>query len=95
MLLSQNNAPKATYRSAPAIAQSCVRQEPLWMPGRAVPGLRAGAVRVQPAPKSESKVGRWESPHDLAHDDDDVLAPRRHADEHTAVYGAALRQAER
>jgi hypothetical protein len=45
------------------------------MPGRAVPGLRAGAVRVQPAPKSESKVGRWESPHDPAHDDDHVLAP--------------------
>ncbi len=52
-------------------------------------GTRAG-----PAPaEDQSETGRRQSAHHPAHDDDQLLAPGRHADVRAAVHGDAFRQA--
>ena len=45
--------------------------------------------------EDQSQTRRRQSPHHPAHDGDDLLAPRRHADVRAAIHGDAIRQAAR
>ena len=53
---------------------------------------RRTAARTRPPPaKDKGKTGRRQSPHHPAHDDDQLLASRRHAHVRPPVHGAPLR----
>jgi type I restriction enzyme R subunit len=64
---------------------------PAGHPGKGRPRIRS----VSASQKDQSETRRRKGAHHPAHDDDHVLASRRHADVRAAVHGNAFRQAAR
>ena len=78
-------------RSEAAGAVPGLRQESVRMSERAMPDMRPASMRLQE--KGQGEAGRRQGAQHPAHDGDDVLASRRHADVRPAVHGNAVWQA--